>query len=173
MKRKEIHCWKCGEQMAESTADYEYDNRFLGRIKVPVEPGELYVCNCGEAPYMRSSLAERVAEYEQRRIEQLLLLSVGGDVHEFKSRLIGMAELQHRLGVSRQAISKSPKYRNRIYHVVINGETLWWSDSVKRFVESGDGRFEFRGFAAGVRSRLRALVDLINGLVPLRSAAMF
>ena len=172
-EKKEIHCWKCGRSMRTASGDYEYEDKFLGRMSIPAERGELLVCDCGEAPYVSASLAAKRELHVQKRIEQLLLLSVGGDMHEFKSNLVGMAELEKTLGITRQAIGKSPKYRNRIYHIEMNGELLWWKPSVELFREKGDGRFVFRKPKAAVVKRLKSLLEVINGFLPPRSAAMF
>ena len=55
----------------------------------------------------------------------------------------------------------------------MNGELLRWKASVELFREKGDGRFVFRKPKAAVARRLKALVDIINGFLPPRSAAMF
>jgi len=172
-KAKSVHCWNCGKEMVRGKGVYEYDNKYLGHLSVPYAEGELLTCDCGEAPYVSAALSARMSEYEQKRVEQLLLLCVGGDMHEFKSNLIGMSDLERELGVTRQAVGKSPKYRNRIYHVVINGEILWWRPSVQRFKAKGDGRFAFGPMKAAPLRRFKALAEMIKGLVPLRSAAMF
>jgi len=172
-KAKVIHCWNCGKEMVRGKGVYEHDNKYLGRLNVPYSDGELLTCDCGDAPYVSAALNARMVEYEQKRIEQLLLLCVGGDMHEFKSNLVGMADLERELGVTRQAVSKSPKYRNHIYHIVINGDILWWKPSVLRFKSRGDGRFVFGHMKAAPLRRFKALTELIKGFLPLRSAAMF
>ena len=172
-KSKTIHCWNCGKEMTCGRGVYEYENKYLGHLSVPYSEGELHTCDCGEAPYVSAALSARMAEYEQKRIEQLLLLCVGGDMHEFKSNLIGMSDLERELGVTRQAIGKTPKYRNHIYHVGINGDILWWKPSVRQFKAKGDGRFAFGPMKAAPLRRFKALVEMIKGFVPLRSAAMF
>ena len=114
-----------------------------------------------------------MAEYEQKRIEQLLLLSVGGDLDEFKGNLIGMSGLERELGVTRQAIGKTPKYRNHIYHVIMNGDILWWKPSVVRFKAKGDGRFVFGKANATALQKFQTFGRLLKDLMPLKSAAMF
>ena len=132
-EQKTMHCWNCGKKMTAIVGNYEYDDKCLGHLSVPCKVGELFTCDCGEAPYVGAALSVRMADYEQKRIEQLLLMSVGGDINEFKSQLIGMSELEREVGVTRQAIGTTPKYRNRIYHVVMNGDLLWWKPSVALF----------------------------------------
>ena len=171
--QKSMHCWNCGKKMTAFAGNYEYDSKCLGHLSVPCKVGELFTCDCGEAPYVGAALSVRMAEYEQKRIEQLLLMSVGGDLDEFKSQLIGMSELERELGVTRQAISKAPKYRNRIYHVVMNGDLLWWKSSVALFKTKGDGRFVFGKAKPVALKRLRAFGELLREFMPLRSAAMF
>ncbi|MCQ2395594.1 MAG: hypothetical protein MJ249_15040 [Kiritimatiellae bacterium] len=172
-EQKTMHCWSCGKKMAAVVGNYEYDDKCLGHLSVPCKAGELFTCDCGEAPYVGASLSVRMADYEQKRIEQLLLMSVGGDINEFKSQLIGMSELERELGVTRQAIGKTPKYRNRIYHVVMNGDLLWWKPSVALFKSKGDGRFVFGKAKPTALRRLRAFGELLREFMPLRSAAMF
>lgn len=172
-EQKTMHCWNCGKRMTAFAGNYEYDSKCLGHISVPCRAGELFVCDCGEAPYVGESLSTRIADYEQRRIEQLLLMSVGGDLNEFKSQLIGMSELERELNVTRQAIGKTPKYRNRIYHVVMNGDLLWWKPSVALFKKKDDGRFVFGKAKPTALRRFHALGELLREFVPLRSASMF
>ena len=168
-----MHCWKCGKEMTSHKGTYEYDNKYLGHISVPYDVGELYACDCGEDPYVSEALSTRALEIEQQKIEQLLLLSVGGDVAEFKRNLIGTSELECVLGVTRQAIGKTPKYRNRIYHVVMNGDLLWWRPSAERFGKCGDGRFIFKPIKSAARRRLAAVAEMFREFLPPRSAAMF
>ena len=172
-KTSTIHCWNCGHEMKTRAGVYEYDSVQLGHMRVPYEAGELYRCDCGEDPYVSASLSERVADYEQKRIEQLLLMSVGGDMEAFKQNLIGMSELERHLGVTRQAVGKSPKYRNRIYHVVMNGDLLWWKPSVDLFKKKGDGRYPFAKPISKATKSLRAFAKLLQEFLPPRSAAMF
>ena len=68
---------------------------------------------------------------------------------------------------------KTPKYRNRIYHVVMNGDLLWWKPSVALFKSKGDGRFVFGKAKPTALKRLRAFGELLREFMPLRSAAMF
>lgn len=168
-----MHCWKCGKEMTSVRGSYEYDNKYLGHISVSCDAGELFTCDCGEAPYVSASLSARALEIEQQKIEQLLLMSVGGDVAEFKRNLIGTSELEGVLGVTRQAIGKTPKYRNRIYHVVMNGDLLWWRPSAERFRACGDGRFVFGSIKSAARKRFAAIVEMFRELLPPRSAAVF
>lgn len=170
---KTVHCWNCGKAMKAGKGTYLVDDKFIGRFSIPYAAGELLTCDCGEAPYVSASLSARVAEHSQKRIEQLLLISVGGDMNAFKENLIGMSELESQLGVTRQAIGKSPKYRNRIYHVVMNGDILWWKPSVVRYAATGDGRFVFGRPASLAVKRFVALGKLLQEYFPLRSSAMF
>ena len=172
-KQKTMHCWNCGMMMTAFVGNYEYDNKCLGRLSVPCKAGELFTCDCDEAPYVGAALSARMADYEQKRIEQLLLMSVGGDLNEFKSQLIGMSELERELNVTRQAIGKTPKCRNRIYHVVLNGDLLWRKPSVALFEKNEDGRFVFVKAKPTALRRFQALGELLREFVPLRSAAMF
>jgi len=170
---RRVHCWKCGKVMKSEKGVYTCHDKYVGTFTVPYAAGELLACDCGEAPYVSAALSARVADHMQKRIEQLLLLGVGGDMHEFKENLMGMGELEGVLGVTRQAVWKSPKYRNHIYHVVMNGDVLWWKPSVKLFREKGDGRFVFGRPKTTALKRFEALGKLLKDFFPLRTAAMF
>ena len=50
-KQKTMHCWNCGKMMTAFVGNYEYDNKCLGHLSVPCKAGELFTCDCGEAPF--------------------------------------------------------------------------------------------------------------------------
>lgn len=136
-----MKCPKCGGEM-KSLRYYTWEDRFIGLFTISPLPDEYWHCAECDDEMLSYSLMKKIECEEQKRIEQLLLESVGCDYEKFKAGLISNHELVQILGKTRQAIQQDRRIKTLIFHVQEkSGQILYWRKSVEQYKTNGDGRF--------------------------------
>ena len=135
-----MNCFKChGKIEPINDSRYQWRNEFLGDFSIDNTCVEK--CNkCGELllPYY---LIKQIEKEEQARLERWLL-SQCTNSNDFTDKFISATELAEVLGVSRNAVHKTPKYKTLIYNIKIRDQVLYFLKSAEKYKKSKDGRFE-------------------------------
>lgn len=144
MKQEEKTCYNCGRKM-RAIGQYHWHDSFLGDFSIPCKYGEYYICDCGEER-LAYSLCLRIENAEQERISQAIMNMAHNSLSEMEKLVVTAHDLEQIMHVSRQAISKNRKLKTLVFHFTFKKKTYYLYESVMRFLEKGDGRYDLSGF---------------------------
>ena len=133
-----IKCDMCGNSTELIVGNYEWHNEYLGDLSI--SHAEYYRCESCSNTIIPFETAIRIDKEEHNTLQNWLWKQCG-DASGFNKKFLSNRKVVAYLGVSRAAINKSLKYKGLIYHVVIDGLTYCFAESVKLFKRKGDGRF--------------------------------
>ena len=132
-------CYNCGKEM--HTADqYRWHNDFLGDFTIDCQPEEYFFCDCGEER-LAYSLCLRIEQEEQNRISLAIMNMANSCLGQLEKLVVTRRDLESIMNVSRQAINKNGKLKTLVYHITFKGKIFYLYESIMRFLETGDGRF--------------------------------
>lgn len=131
--------------------EYIWEDKNLGFFRLPVNysDGKFYFAHCSNCKneIIGLDLLEEIEKIEQKRIEQLLLHSVGDDLQEFNNHLLTKAEASKICGLSLYAQNrKSACLNTLVYFVTLHGTRYWWKESIIQYIQTGDGRFSLKNW---------------------------
>jgi hypothetical protein len=128
-----MKCYECGGKYQDIDGDLEMDDRYVGPFVVKAV--HYYKCDrCGQDLFP----PETAEAIEKRRGERLDELLKGQPLRAF----LTATETATALGISRQALHKHRRIRRGfIYQTAFGGGMVYLEESVKRFKDTGDGRF--------------------------------
>ena len=136
-----IKCECESGRMMIGASIYKWHDDFMGDFEIKALSEEYIFCReCGNE-ILAYSLMKRIEIVEQERIEQLLFQSVGNDIKLFKGCLVAFDKLPQLLGKSRQAIQRDGRIKTLIFNFEFCGKRYYWLDSVLKFRDTGDGRY--------------------------------
>lgn len=126
-----MKCFKCGSPICEVRRDYEWFDKFSGRVLVPVL--DFTPCDtCGEV-FFDPAACDRIADACEKKLCDWLENRPIKDFWDSQ-------QVTDFLGITRQALSKSFQYRKLVYRLERNGKHAFLIDSVRQFKRTGDGR---------------------------------
>lgn len=133
------------KELALRRGRHMWTDKFLGDFTL--DDVELLDAASTAAGLIPASTAILMDKEEERRLHHWLWMKFVDDPNRDRN-FLGAGELAKMLGVTRQAVNKTPRYKNLIYNVPFKGGLLYYRPSVERFMEtkgdgqSGDGRLK-------------------------------
>ncbi len=167
VKNKQLcrHCGK-GTFSARTLPFHAWKDNYLGELALT--DFLIYECSSCHRQLIPYESVLRIERAEALKLETWLFKQAGNAL-EFDAKFLSNAELVSLLGVSRQAINKSPKYRNLIYCLCIKGEYFYYRESAKLFKKHGDGRLHIdEVFESQVDSTIK---DLQKGKIQYHTSS--
>jgi hypothetical protein len=128
-----MKCHECGGKYREVDGDLAMNDPYIGAFVVAGV--HYYKCDgCGQVLFPLET-AEAIEERRSERKDELLK---GHPLRDF----LTAAETAAALGISRQALHKHRRIRRGFIHQTAFGSGMvYLEESVKRFKDTGDGRF--------------------------------
>ena len=126
-----MKCYKCSSPICVVCRDYEWFDKFSGRVLVPAL--EYTLCDkCGEV-FFNPAASRRISEACDKKLQDWLENRPIKDFWDSQ-------QVTEFLKITRQALSKGFQYRNLVYKLMRNGKYAYLAESVRQFKRTGDGR---------------------------------
>ena len=124
---------------------YHWHDEFLGDFIIPCENEEYSFCACGEER-LAYSLCLKIEKAEHDRIFEAIMNMAHGNLERLEGLVVTGHDLEEILHVSRQAICKNGKLKTLVFNFMFKGKRYYLYESVMRFLESGDGRYDLTSY---------------------------
>ncbi len=133
-----MKCCDCGKEM-RWLSGYTLTDQNVGVIETDGEYWECTNPDCG-CKLVPAATVHKVDVIRAERTKKMLW-SLLGSPEDLERLFIRVKEVAAILGVTRQAVEKSPFVKGLTYNIVIMGIRYWLKESVELYKKTGNGKF--------------------------------
>lgn len=137
-----MKCNKCGQGLVYKRGNVSETYKFIGTVTAY----NVYYLGCDKCETVISypnKTAEEIDKARKKKLDDFIQ-------KEPFEKLLTPKQAYSLLEISKQAFQQNPKHYFLIYHTIKDGKKYFHIDSVKKFMNDGDGRFDISPWTATI-----------------------